>query len=45
MTRKISIAALNLLGVFALVAISGVLPLDIPPLMDQANVEASNHES
>ncbi len=43
--RKISIAALMLLSVFALAAISGVLPSGIPPPIDLANVEASNHES
>ena len=45
MNRKISIAALMLLSVFALAAISGVLPSGIPSPIDLANVEASNHES
>ena len=45
MNRKISIAALMLLSVFALAAISGVLPSGILSPIDLANVEASNHES
>ena len=45
MKRKMNIAAFVLLGKFALAAISGVLPIGIPSLIDLAHVEASNHES